>query len=96
MRSLVSNLLGEGWNNKNVHTAMLIFLNDVRKQKEKPSSQAEYSDEVLSANWNPAIEHIPPPARGCTLTAAMPPTENFAVEDPEAFLSRVYALAILI
>jgi hypothetical protein len=96
MRSLVSNLLREWRNNKNVHTAMLIFLNDVRKHKQKESSQPEYSDEVLSANWNPASEHIPPTARGCTLTAAMPPTEDFAVEDPEAFLSRVYALAILI
>lgn len=93
---MVSNLLREWWNNKNVHTAMLIFLNDVRKHKQREKSQPEYSDEVLSANWNPAIEHIPLTAHGCTFTAAMPPAGDFAVEDPETFLNRVYALAILI
>ena len=75
---------------------MLIFLNDVRKHKQKESSQPEYSEEVLSANWNPAIEHIPPTGRGCAMGATVPPTEDFAVEDPETFLNRVYALAILI
>lgn len=72
---------------------MLIFLNDFRKKKEDPSSGRDYSDEVMCANWNPAIEHIPLTTRGCALQAALPASEDFAVEDPEAFLNRVYALA---
>jgi len=72
---------------------MLIYLDDYRNVKSaKFIGQSRYDEELLCANWNPALSLI---ALSCDPTAHEPsptlPEDTAMVE--QDFMDRVYALA---
>ena len=72
---------------------MLIYLDDYRKAKSaKFIGQSRYDEELLCANWNPAVSMI---ALSCDPTPHEPspalPEDTAMVE--QDFMDRVYALA---
>jgi uncharacterized membrane protein YqgA involved in biofilm formation len=69
----------------------------IERQEKKAGKRTEptrrYDDEILSANWNPAIALV---AMSCNqieqgLRSRLP--EDLTMIDVDAFLDRVYALA---
>ena len=57
-------------------------------------SEGTYGDEIMYANWNPAV---PAMTRESFQTAPSPELpDNLSTVDVNAFLDRVYALATLI
>ncbi|HKA46267.1 MAG TPA: hypothetical protein VKF40_30020 [Burkholderiales bacterium] len=73
---------------------MVIYMEDYRKaQSSSVVKDAGYNEELLCANWNPALQAF---AMSCFQTAAeLSPQlpEDFSNIDVEAFLDRIYALA---
>ena len=73
---------------------MVIYMDDYRKaQAMNYASHQRYDDELLCANWNPAIRVF---AMSCyqnaqELSPELP--EDLAKIDADEFLNRVYALA---
>ena len=73
---------------------MVIFLDEYRKAKAaKPAEHARYDEDLLCANWNPAVGLV---AMACyqterELSPQLP--EDLSAIDVPAFLHRVYALA---
>lgn len=72
---------------------MVIYLDDYRKAKAAQPAQARYDEDLLCANWNPAVGLV---AMSCyqterELSPQLP--EDFSNVDVPAFLDRVYALA---
>lgn len=72
---------------------MLIYLDDYRKAKSaKPAGQGRYDEELLCANWNPAVSLI---AMSCYQTprelSPQLPEDSAKVES--AFMNRISALA---
>ena len=73
---------------------MLIYLDDYRKAQDSNMAKHDrYDEELLCANWNPALSVL---ALSCDQTTAeLSPQlpEDFSNIDADAFLDRVYALA---
>ena len=73
---------------------MVIYMDDYRTTKEVPAGtlkNATYGDEIMNANWNPAVVYVLNAAAQCTLSPELP--EDLTTIDVDDFLSRVYALA---
>jgi hypothetical protein len=80
------------WNRNKV---MVIYLDDYRKAKaaKRVEVAEHYDEELLCANWNPAVRLI---ATSCfqteqELSPQLP--EDFSKIDAGVFLDRIYALA---
>lgn len=73
---------------------MVIYMDDYRKaQDSNLARHSRYDEELLCANWNPALRVL---AMSCYQTAEeLSPRlpEDFSKFDADAFLDRVYALA---
>jgi hypothetical protein len=73
---------------------MVIYMDDYRKAQDlSVEKHGRYDEELLCANWNPALRVL---AMSCyqnaqELSPQLP--ENFSHTDAEAFLDRVYTLA---
>jgi hypothetical protein len=82
----------QNWNRNKV---MVIYLDDYRKAKaaKRVEVAEHYDEELLCANWNPAVRLI---ATSCfqteqELSPQLP--EDFSKIDAGVFLDRIYALA---
>jgi hypothetical protein len=73
---------------------MIIQLEQYRKARaRKTRIDADYDDELLCVNWNPAVA-VTPVAVNRTATAVIPDPLDFCVGmDFEEFLAHTYALA---
>jgi hypothetical protein len=76
---------------------MVIYLDQYRVAKPAPAEwlkNGTYGDEVMQANWNPAVVELKREATGTAPSPELP--DDHADFDVDAFLGRVYALATLI
>lgn len=73
---------------------MVIYMDDYRKaQDSRVDQHGRYDEELMCANWNPAISMIAT-SRYQTAEELSPQLpEDFSTIDAAAFLDRVYALA---
>ena len=74
---------------------MVYYLDDYRTAREAaPAAVASYDEELLCANWNPALGAILS-LKTCPTTTEPSPAlpETFTDASAEEFLRRVYALA---
>ena len=76
---------------------MVIYMDQYRTAKTAPAAwlkNGTYGDEVMHANWNPAVIHM---IRETTQAAPSPELpDDLSTVDVDAFLGRVYGLATLI
>jgi hypothetical protein len=64
-----------------------------RKDDEPASGlESRYDEELLSANWNPIIDLIGASREKTRDETSRDPARDFAQEDPDAFLNRIYKL----
>ncbi len=76
---------------------MLIYLDQYRTAKTAPTQwlkNGTYGDEVMHANWNPAVVQMTREAVHAVPSPELP--DDLSALDVDAFLHRVYALATLI
>jgi hypothetical protein len=74
---------------------MVIFMKDCRQSKTAKRTERvrRYDEELLFANWNPAVELIPMSCRQSIQKLGSQRPEDFTDFDVKEFLDRVYALA---
>lgn len=73
---------------------MVIYMDEYRTAKAAPVSTLKngtYGDEILNANWNPALVHMFNDVAHCAISPELP--ADLSTVDVDAFLERVYALA---
>ena len=75
---------------------MVIYMEQYAAANSAPAASRgdrTYADEIMYANWNPAVQNI---TREAFQTAPSPELpDNLSTVDVNAFLDRVYALATL-
>lgn len=73
---------------------MVIYMDDYRKaQDSRVDEHRRYDEELLYANWNPAISMIAASHYQTAEELSPQLPEDFSTRDAAAFLDRVYALA---
>jgi hypothetical protein len=74
---------------------MVIFMKDCRQSKTAKRTERvrRYDEELLFANWNPAVGLIPMSCRQSFQKLGPQHPEDFTDFDVKCFLDRVYALA---
>jgi len=73
---------------------VVIYMDDYRKaQAMDVAAHSRYDDELLSANWNPAIRGLATFWYQTSREISPDLPEDSARIDADAFLDRVYALA---
>ncbi len=76
---------------------MVIYMDEFRAANSAPVEwlrNGTYGDEIMHANWNPAVLQIVPETTSATPSPELP--DDMSTVDVDAFLGRVYALATLI
>ena len=76
---------------------MVIYMEQYAAAQAAPAAcvkNSTYADEILYANWNPALPHITRESLPAPASPELP--EDLSNMDVGAFLNRVYALATLI
>lgn len=73
---------------------MVIYMDDYRKaQALNVAGHHRYDEELLCANWNPAVRILAMSCYQTTQELSPELPEDFSSIDADAFLGRVYALA---
>lgn len=70
---------------------MVIYLNEHRAAPASVLKNGAYGDEIMNANWNPAVAYLLDGVTQYTISPELP--EDLSSVDVDAFLDRVYALA---
>ena len=73
---------------------MVFYLDQYRAANAAPVGMLKngtYGDEVMYANWNPAVVYMANAVAQCALSPELP--EDLTTIDVDAFLAKVYALA---
>lgn len=65
--------------------------NALNDQPTDQSSFGAYADEILNANWNPAVPYIFNDVTKCAHSSELP--EDLTTVDVDSFLDRIYAIA---
>ena len=65
--------------------------NALNDQPADASSFGAYEDEILNANWNPAVSYIFNDVMNCAHSPELP--EDLTTVDVDSFLDRIYAIA---
>jgi hypothetical protein len=76
---------------------MVIYMDQYRTATTEPAEwlkKGSYGDEVMQAEWNPAVVHMQREPAHVSLSPALP--SDMSAVDVDAFLGRVYGLATLI
>ena len=76
---------------------MVIYMEQYAAARAAPATwlkNGTYGDEIMYANWNPALLNMSGEAREAVASPDLP--EDMSTFDAAAFLNRVYALASLI
>ena len=76
---------------------MVIYMEEYAAAKSTPGAavtERTYADEIMYANWNPAVPNMTRETSQTTPSPELP--DNLSAIDVNAFLDRVYALATLI
>jgi hypothetical protein len=73
---------------------VVIYLDDYRKaQAMNVAAHRRYDEELLCANWNPAVRVLAMSRHQTSQELSPELPEDFSKVDADAFLDRVYALA---
>lgn len=73
---------------------MVIYMDDYRKaQAMNVAAHRRYDEELLCANWNPAVRVLAMSWYQTSRELSPELPEDFSKIDADAFLGRVYALA---
>jgi hypothetical protein len=76
---------------------MVIYIDRYRTAKTEPAKwlkNGTYGDEVMQAEWNPAVIQVLREPAHASLSPELP--HDMSAVDVDAFLNRVYGLATLI
>ena len=76
---------------------MVIYMDRYKTAKTAPTEwlkNGTYGDEVMQAEWNPAVVHVLREPALASLSPELP--NDMSAVDVDAFLGRVYGLASLV
>jgi len=77
-----------------MEAGVVIYMDDYRKaQAMNVAGRHRYDEELLCANWNPAVRTLALSRYQTTQELSPELPEDFSKIDADAFLDRVYALA---
>ena len=73
---------------------MVIYMDPYRATRAAPATvlkNGTYGDEIMNANWNPAVVYLFKNVAQCAISPELP--ADMSTVDVDEFLGKVYALA---
>ncbi len=86
--------MGEKVTDSLTEAKMVIYMDPYRATRAAPATvlkNGTYGDEIMNANWNPAVVYLFKDAAQCAISPELP--TDLTTVDVDSFLGKVYALA---